>query len=57
MTTAVVDSPENQQGLRWWFLDTLVVEHRCAPGMDTVVVTTGTALRRRVLSDRVDNTL
>ncbi|HEY7949107.1 MAG TPA: cupin domain-containing protein [Acidimicrobiales bacterium] len=38
MTTAVVDSPENQQGLTWWFLDTLVVEHRCAPGMDTVVL-------------------
>jgi mannose-6-phosphate isomerase-like protein (cupin superfamily) len=38
MTTAVVDSPEDQQGLTWWFLDTLVVEHRCAPGMDTVVV-------------------
>src|ERR1700692_709603 len=38
MTTAVVDAPENQQGLTRWFLDTLVVEHRCAPGMDTVVL-------------------
>jgi mannose-6-phosphate isomerase-like protein (cupin superfamily) len=24
--------------LAWWFLDTLVVEHRCAPEMDTVVL-------------------
>ncbi len=38
MTKAVVDSPENQHGPAWWFLDTLVVEHRCAPGMDTVVL-------------------
>jgi mannose-6-phosphate isomerase-like protein (cupin superfamily) len=36
--TAVVDSPENKQGLMWWFLDTLVVEHRCAPEMNTVVL-------------------
>ena len=38
MTTAVVDSPENEEMLAWWFLDTLVVEHRCAPEMDTVVL-------------------
>ena len=38
MTTAVVDSPENEQGPVWWFLDTLVVEHRCAPEMNTVVL-------------------
>jgi len=38
VTTAVVDTPENEQGLAWWFLDTLVVEHRCAPEMDTVVL-------------------
>jgi mannose-6-phosphate isomerase-like protein (cupin superfamily) len=38
VTTAVVDSPENEQTQAWWFLDTLVVEHRCAPGMDTVVL-------------------
>ena len=38
MTTAVVDSPENDQVPAWWFLDTLVVEHRCAPEMDTVVL-------------------
>ena len=38
MTTAVIDCPENEKGLAWWFLDTLVVEHRCAPEMDTVVL-------------------
>ena len=38
MRTAVVDSPQNSQGLMWWFLDTLVVEHRCAPEMNTVVL-------------------
>ena len=37
MRTAVVESPENEQGLAWSFLDTFVVEHRCAPEMDTVV--------------------
>jgi len=38
VTTAVVDSPESEQSLAWWFLDTLVVEHRCAPEMNTVVL-------------------
>jgi mannose-6-phosphate isomerase-like protein (cupin superfamily) len=38
MTTAVVDSPTSEEAQAWWFLDTLVVEHRCAPGMDTVVL-------------------
>lgn len=38
MTTAVIDSPESEQAQAWWFLDTLVVEHRCAPGMRTVVL-------------------
>jgi mannose-6-phosphate isomerase-like protein (cupin superfamily) len=38
VTTAVVDSPENGQAPAWWFLDTLVVEHRCAPDMGTVVL-------------------
>lgn len=38
MTTAIVDSPESEHGLVWWFLDTLVVEHRCAPHMSTVVL-------------------
>ena len=38
MSAAMVDSPHNEQAQTWWFLDTLVVEHRCAPGMDTVVL-------------------
>lgn len=38
MTKAVVDSPQNEDAQAWWFLDTLVIEHRCAPGMDTVVL-------------------
>ncbi len=37
LVTAIVDSPENEEGMAWWFLDTLVVEHRAAPDMDTVV--------------------
>ena len=28
MATVVVDSPKNEQAKVWWFLDTLVVEHR-----------------------------
>jgi mannose-6-phosphate isomerase-like protein (cupin superfamily) len=38
VSTAVIDSPENEQSLAWWFLDTLVVEHRCAPEMNTIVL-------------------
>jgi mannose-6-phosphate isomerase-like protein (cupin superfamily) len=38
MTAAVVDSPQSEEAPAWWFLDTLVIEHRCAPGMDTVVL-------------------
>ena len=38
MSAAVVDSPLHEQAQAWWFLDTLVVEHRCAPGMETVVL-------------------
>lgn len=38
MATAVVDSPQDEDAQAWWFLDTLVVEHRCAPGMGTVVL-------------------
>jgi mannose-6-phosphate isomerase-like protein (cupin superfamily) len=38
VTRAVVDSPENDEAQAWWFLDTLVVEHRCAPEMNTVVL-------------------
>ena len=38
MTKAVVDSPETKKSQAWWFLDTLVVEHRCAPDMNTIVL-------------------
>jgi len=38
MPTAVLDSPDNQLAPASWFLDTLVVEHRCAPEMNTVVL-------------------
>jgi len=38
MSTAVIDGPDNEQAQAWWFLDLLVVEHRCAPGMETVVL-------------------
>ena len=38
MTPVVVDSPEKEDAPSWWFLDTLVVEHRCAPEMDTIVL-------------------
>lgn len=38
MSRAVVDSHESEQAQAWWFLDTLVVEHGCAPGMAAVVL-------------------
>ena len=38
MSTAVVDAPLSEDAQAWWFLDNLVVEHRCAPGMETVVL-------------------
>jgi len=38
MSAAVIDTPGGEQAQAWWFLDTLVVEHRCAPGMETVVL-------------------
>lgn len=38
MTTAVVDSPRSERAKAWWFLDTLVIEHRCAPQMGAVVL-------------------
>jgi mannose-6-phosphate isomerase-like protein (cupin superfamily) len=38
MSGAVTDSPQNEQARAWWFLDLLVVEHRCAPDMKTVVL-------------------
>lgn len=38
MNSAVIDNPLNEKAQTWWFLDLLVVEHRCAPGMKTVVL-------------------
>jgi mannose-6-phosphate isomerase-like protein (cupin superfamily) len=38
MATAVIDGPQSEQAQAWWFLDLLVVEHRCAAGMETVVL-------------------
>ncbi len=38
MSAAVIDSPQNEQAQAWWFLDLLVIDHRCAPGMETVVL-------------------
>ena len=38
MNEVVIDGPMNEQARTWWFLDLLVVEHRCAPGMKTVVM-------------------
>ena len=38
MSSVVIDSPDNEKAPAWWFVDLLVVEHRCAPGMDTVVL-------------------
>jgi len=38
MTAAVIDEPSNSQATAWWFLDTLVVEHRRAPGMASIVL-------------------
>jgi mannose-6-phosphate isomerase-like protein (cupin superfamily) len=38
VTTAIVDSPDNADAQAWWFLDTLVVEHRRASDMETVVL-------------------
>ncbi len=38
MTAAVIDDPRSDVTLAWWFLDLLVVEHRCAPGMETIVL-------------------
>jgi mannose-6-phosphate isomerase-like protein (cupin superfamily) len=38
MNAAVVDGPQNEQAQAWWFLDLLVVEHRCAPDMNAIVL-------------------
>jgi len=35
---AVVDRPHGEDGFAWWFLDTLVIEHRRAAGMQSVVL-------------------
>jgi len=38
MKNAVVDGPQNEYARAWWFLDTLVVEHRRADNMRSVVM-------------------
>lgn len=38
MDTAVIDDPNCTDANAWWFLDTLVVEHRRAPEMTSVVL-------------------
>jgi mannose-6-phosphate isomerase-like protein (cupin superfamily) len=38
MTSAVIDPPGSGDLRAWWFLDLLVVEHRGAAGMSTVVL-------------------
>jgi mannose-6-phosphate isomerase-like protein (cupin superfamily) len=38
MSAAVIDDPRSDLTQAWWFLDLLVVEHRCAPGMETIVL-------------------
>ena len=38
MSTAVIDSPHSDQAQAWWFLDLLVIERRCVPGMETIVL-------------------
>ena len=45
MTTAVVDSPKNEQALASRFVDTLVLEHPCAPEVDPVVFETTVPVR------------
>jgi mannose-6-phosphate isomerase-like protein (cupin superfamily) len=38
MNAAVIDDRNSAHANAWWFLDTLVVEHRCAAGMSSVVL-------------------
>lgn len=38
MSTATVDGPGNVDANAWWFLDALVVQHRTAPEMSSVVL-------------------
>jgi mannose-6-phosphate isomerase-like protein (cupin superfamily) len=36
--TLIVEAPRSEQSPAWWFLDTLVVEHRGVPGFQAVVM-------------------
>jgi len=38
MSAAVIDGPANEHAIAWWFLDTLVIEHRRADEMESVVL-------------------
>ncbi|MEP6658725.1 MAG: cupin domain-containing protein [Acidimicrobiales bacterium] len=38
MSTAIVDGPGNENAAAWWFLDTLVVEHKPAGKATSVVM-------------------
>ena len=38
MGAAIVDGPHSEETQAWWFVDLLVVEHRSAPDMSTVVL-------------------
>lgn len=38
MNAVVIDGPASEQTQAWWFLDLLVIEHRCASDMKTVVM-------------------
>jgi mannose-6-phosphate isomerase-like protein (cupin superfamily) len=38
MGTALIDDPNNAEAKAWWFLDALVVEHRRAAGMSSIVL-------------------
>ena len=38
MGAAVVDGPHSEEAQAWWFVDLLVVEHRSAPDMSTIVL-------------------
>ncbi len=38
MESAVIDLPGSTETQAWWFLDTLVIEHRTAPSTQTVVM-------------------
>jgi mannose-6-phosphate isomerase-like protein (cupin superfamily) len=38
MGAALIDDPSNSEASAWWFLDALVVEHRRAAGMASIVL-------------------